>query len=147
MIGVGTPHGDDAAGLEVAGRLAGEPLPDDVQVLLRPHAGLELVDDLRDIDGAVIVDAVRTGGVPGSLLRVGVGSLARVARSSSHAFGVAEALRLADAIGLQPSLRLVGIEAATDFGARLSEPVRAALPAACRRVREELLALARHARG
>ena len=139
VIGVGSPHGDDAVGIAVAERLAGT-LPADVEILARDRPGLDLALDLRDADAVVIVDAVRAGeGPPGSVCRVAPDRLASRRELSSHALGVADALALAKALGtLPPRLGIVGIEAGTARGDALSSAVAAALPRACDEVRRAL---------
>jgi len=94
---------------------------------------LDLVDDLHDVDGVVIVDCDR---------------LARAQRGSSHAIGVAEALALASALGVRPArVRIVGIAVDAEAkGAILSLAVRAAVATACREVRAELRTLLRAGR-
>jgi hydrogenase maturation protease len=64
-------------------------------------------------------------------------------RVSTHAFGVAEAIELARALGqLPPALVVYGVEGATfEAGAGLSAAVAAAVPQVVAQVRQELLAL------
>jgi hydrogenase maturation protease len=150
VIGVGSPHGDDAAGLAVAERLAGR-LPADVEILARDRPGLDLVLDLRGADAVVIVDAVRGGeGPPGSVRRVAPDRLASRRELSTHALGVADALALAKALGsLPPRLGIVTVEAGDPPGDAhsdaLSHAVAAALHRACDEVRRTLRQLDREA--
>lgn len=104
-----------------------------MEVVARSSPGLDLVDDLHDVDGVVIVDCDR---------------LARAQRGSSHAIGVAEALALASALGVRPArVRIVGIAVDAEAkGAILSLAVRAAVATACREVRAELRTLLRAGR-
>jgi hydrogenase maturation protease len=153
VIGVGSPHGDDAVGLAVAERMAREELPPGVEVVARSRPGLDLLDDLRGVDGVVLVDAICGEGPPGAVRGVDPEQLAP-GRGSSHAQGVAEALSLAAALGCRPArLRIVGIdvgsEAGVSPGAPLSHAVRTAVAAACLRVHSELREMRRtpHAAG
>jgi hydrogenase maturation protease len=120
VIGVGNPwRGDDAAGLEVARRTGG------VQ-----HEGdcTRLLDAWEGHDDVVVVDAALSGAAPGTVHRVGA-PLPVTLRSSSHAFGVAEAVELARALGRLPrGLRVCAIEG-SDFalGPGLSPEVEAAV--------------------
>jgi hydrogenase maturation protease len=141
VIGVGSPDGDDAVGLAVAQQLASEGVPPDVEVVARSRPGLDLLEDLRAVDGVVLVDAL-CGGDPGAVLRIAVEQLA-AGRATSHAFGVAEALSLAAALDVRAApLRIVAIAvgngARANPGAPLSRAVRAAIGPACQRVRAEL---------
>jgi hydrogenase maturation protease len=66
IIGIGSPFGDDAVGLEVARRLAEAP-PPNCDVVAADRPGTDLIELLRDIQGAILVDAVRSGAPPGTL--------------------------------------------------------------------------------
>jgi hydrogenase maturation protease len=140
VIGVGSAQGDDGVGLAVARRLLAEALPADVEVVLRERPGLDLLDDLRAADAAVLVDALR-GAQPGRVRTLAPQELASGAHLSSHALGVGAALALADALGSRPPVRLVGIEIAGDRGEGLSPPPEGALAAACDGVRRALAEL------
>ncbi len=69
VAGVGNIFlGDDAFGVEVARRLAGEALPEEVDVGDFGIAGLHLAFQLSDgYDSAVLIDAAPRGGRPGDL--------------------------------------------------------------------------------
>lgn len=133
VIGVGTPHGDDAAGLLVA-RALREARPEGVDVSLC-ESPADLAGLLRPDRAVVLVDATRSGRRPGTVHRVAPEALCVEARGcSSHGFGVAEALALARALGRLPQrLYVVGIEGAEGEG-EPSPALRDALPAALRRV-------------
>lgn len=150
VIGVGTRAGDDAAGLAVAERLAQRALPEDVVVTTceRPLPDLlELFGALAPDEAAIVVDAFRSSGRPGSVRRLDADDVASGAGLSSHACGVGKVLGLADALGRRPRhLDIVGIAAAPGRpvpGATPSPAVAAALDEACRLVIE--LALRRRA--
>ncbi len=137
VIGVGSPHGDDAAGLCVAARV-GERLDarlrTSVRIVVRDRPGPDLVDDLSGADLAIVVDAMRTGGAPGCIAELAPAALAERASLSTHGFGVAHALRLAEALGRAPRrLRLLGIEVERLDG-ELSPCVEEAVEETCRRI-------------
>ncbi len=138
MIGVGTPFGDDAAGLLVAEDLAA----DGVEAVAcgRP---LELLDAFDGADAVVLVDATRSGRDPGTVHEPALGELREARPLSSHGLGVRQALELARALGRGPQrVAIVGVEAQATQGMELSAAVRAALPEAAARVRECCRALA-----
>jgi hydrogenase maturation protease len=105
-------------------------------------------------DGAdlvIVVDAVRSGAVPGTLHLVeldgaedggsaGAGAPAVSGATSTHGIGLAGVLRLARAVGQAPRrVVVVGIEGAEfGFGDGLSPQVAAAVPEAVRRVVETM---------
>ena len=143
VIGVGTRRGDDAAGLEAAGRLARGPLPPGVEVVTCERPAPDLVEALAGVDAAVVLDATRSGGPPGLVRRVALEEIRRAAALSSHGLGVGDALALAEALGHAPArLALLGIEAGDAEGEELSPAVRQGVEEAAARVRallEEML--------
>lgn len=148
VIGIGNVlTGDDAVGPTVVRMLeAAFEAPDDVLVLDAGTPGLDLTAYLADLEGVILVDSVRAKGAPGELRVYGLEELlarAPVLATSPHDPGLREALLHAQFMGVAPRVaRLVGvIPAAVETGIGLSAPVRAALPAALGRVREELAAL------
>jgi hydrogenase maturation protease len=131
VIGIGTARADDAAGLAVADLLAARALPDGVVALRCTRPLPDLLDALDGADAAVLVDAARTGGVPGSIRRLAPGELARQRSPSSHGLGVAQALALATALGRAPvRVEVVAIEAAQMECDALSPAVAASIGAA-----------------
>jgi hydrogenase maturation protease len=142
VIGLGSPFGDDAAGPAVVERLRAEGLPPGVEALIarRPDA---LVGALRGAEAAVLVDASLAGLPPGTVHEPEPAALAearlRSSPVSSHGFGAADALALAEALGRAPRrLAVVAVEAAAGTGDGLSAAVRAALPEAVHRVRTRI---------
>ena len=142
VIGIGSPHGDDAIGLCVAERLAREELPPDVVVVARDRPGLSLLDDLETAPAAVLVDALRSGKAAGVVRRIPPAALSGARLGSSHALRVAETLALAAALDRRlPPLRIVGVEIDNVTGVGLSAAVAAALGPACIAAREALAEL------
>jgi hydrogenase maturation protease len=148
VIGVGNAYrGDDGAGLAVVARLRGR-VPEGVDVVASEEEPTRLMDTWDGADSVVLVDTVASGGEPGELHRFDAsadGVPVRVFRSSTHAFGVGEAIELARALGTLPGQVLVyGIEGAA-FDARegLSAPVEAAVERLADAVLEELCTSAR----
>jgi hydrogenase maturation protease len=149
VIGVGNAYRrDDGVGLAVAARLGGR-VPAGVEVLGCELEPSRLIDAWQGADTALVVDAVRSGAEPGTLHRVDAGAgpvPASVFRSSStHAFGVGEAVELARALGTLPGrLVLYGIEGAEFVaGEGLTAEVQAAVEPAAQAVLEELEQLRR----
>ena len=139
-------RGDDAAGLEAV-QLWQIQHPDtaaQVQVELSELPGLALLDLLEGMDAAVLVDALNTSALPGTVLRLGPDELSIFTPDavSAHGWGVAESLQLGRS--LAPSLAkcrvtLIGI-VGEDFrlGADLSPQVRAAMKKAADMVEREI---------
>jgi hydrogenase maturation protease len=124
VIGLGNAfRGDDAAGLEVARRLGargfeGEPV--------------SLVEEWRDVDRLVLVDAMRSGAGPGAIRVLAAHEEPlppELRRASTHLLGVAEAVELARTLGRLPRETYVyAIEGERfDAGSGLSPAVTAAV--------------------
>lgn len=114
IIGIGSPFGADSCGLAAARRLEREP-PAGAQVVAVDRPGAALVDLLDGIDAAILIDAIRSGAPPGTVHDVDLREVLRSSPrpASSHDFGVAAAIHLAEALGkLPPRGRLLGIEIA-----------------------------------
>jgi hydrogenase maturation protease len=145
VIALGNPHaGDDGAALRAVVEL-----DDHAEVVRAGRPGPGLLELLSGNGAVVLVDVIRSGAAPGTVVSCPLDDLvdSAVATSSvsSHGFGPAEALRLGRALGrgLVPGC-FVGIEGACfEPGAGLSASVRAAMPELVRAVRAALA----HTRG
>ena len=111
IIGVGSPFGDDAAGLRAARRIAQDP-PPGIEVVLADRWGIALIELLRDASPAIVIDAVRSGGALGMIHDLDLGEVARLAgrRFTSHDASLPEALALAEALGHEVRGRFLGVE-------------------------------------
>jgi hydrogenase maturation protease len=143
VIGVGNPYrGDDAAGLAVAERLQ-QRVPDGVSVLPCEQEPTRIIDTWQGARAVVIADAVESGADPGTVHRVDASREpvpARVFRSSTHAFGVGDAVELSRALGRLPGRLVVyGVEG-SDFaaGAGLSPEVASAVDELVRAIAQDL---------
>jgi hydrogenase maturation protease len=131
IVAIGNPdRGDDGVGALVATRLAGR-LPPEVAVVARRGDMLSLIEDWAGIDAVVCIDAASPMGEPGRVERIDAvaGRLPRgVSFASSHAFGLAEAIALAGALGSLPGTVIVyAIEGACfEGGAAITPDVTAA---------------------
>ncbi len=118
IVGCGNPAaGDDSAGVEIVRRLSER---GDCGCDLRAETapGVELLDVFPLADVVLFVDAVTSGGAPGTLYLTSFPSKELEPRAlgslSSHGWGLAEVLKLAQALGRAiPRLFLLGIEAGT----------------------------------
>jgi hydrogenase maturation protease len=98
VAGIGNPdRGDDGVGPAVATRLRGK-VPPGVRVLERNGDVLALIEDWNGFFAVVVVDAAAPISRPGRVHRFdlkGQPLSGGLARSSTHGFGVAEAVELA----------------------------------------------------
>ena len=143
VIGVGNPYrGDDGLGLAVAERVRGR-LPAGVEVVECEQEPTRLLDAWDGADVAIVVDACASGAPAGTVHRFDVsgGRLPEhTFRSSTHAFGVGDAVELARALGRLPARVVVyGVEGeGFAAGAALSAPVGAAVEAVGAAIEAEL---------
>lgn len=129
VIGIGSERGDDAAGWAVL-----DLLPERIPTFRSDGEPARLIEAWRSGQEIVVVDAIRSGEVPGSIFifdateRELPWGMAR----SSHGLGLAEAVALGRAVAALPSrLWVIGIEGqAWDAGAGLSPAVARAVPRA-----------------
>ncbi|MGH9124169.1 MAG: hydrogenase maturation protease [Acidimicrobiales bacterium] len=141
IAGVGNVlRGDDAFGVEVARRLAAEPLPPDTRVVETGIGGVALVHELQDgWDALIVADAVARDRPPGTVMLIeldvfDIDQLTWRERSDfladMHLATPERALMLAQALGVLPARRfMVGCQPvdADAFGPGMSEPVQAAV--------------------
>lgn len=145
VIGIGNPdRGDDAAGLAVARRVRAAAPRCHVTVAELIGDQLALLDAWNGANDVYVIDAVCSGGAPGTVYRFdAVQQLdARFRHCGTHTFSLADVIELARALGRLPP-RLVGyaIEgAAFELGAGLSPEVAAAVEAVTGRLLAELKA-------
>ena len=143
IIGIGNLfRGDDAVGLLAARRLR-ERLDSSVEVLEAEGDGLALLDLMEGADQVMLIDAVKSGGHPGTTVRLDLSKESRWGRlvpCSTHAIGIAEAIDLARTLGRLPKrVMLYGIEIdSLESGAALSEPVRGGLDSIVEQVLKEI---------
>lgn len=134
---------DDGFGVEVARRLAGEALPEGVEVADFGIRGLHLAYDLLDggYETTILVDALPRGGEPGTvyLLEPDPADLEGATPLLADAHGMAPLQVFAhlEALGGRPGkLLVVGCEpASTDEGIGLTPPVERAVGEAVRLIR------------
>jgi hydrogenase maturation protease len=145
VIGIGNIfRGDDAAGLEAARRLRDLQLPG-VQILELDGDITTLGESWQGAAKVIVVDAATSRSEAGTIYRFTAHAepLPRklfATCCSCHAFGLAQQIEVARAVGqLPPCLIVYGIEG-KDFtlGATLSPEVAAAVPEVIRRVLEEI---------
>ena len=140
VIGVGNEwRGDDAIGLLVARDLEGRGVSGLCAVQSNGDAAA-LIELWKGWDRVYLVDAMRSGSPPGTVVRVPASASDLPSRSgyrSSHLLGVEDAVRLSRILDHAPSsLVIFGIEGRTF---ELGVPICAEVEAAGREVAREIL--------
>jgi hydrogenase maturation protease len=143
VIGVGNPYRhDDGAGLLVARRLKEQPLSHwDIREEL--GEGTVLMDLWKGAERVIVIDAVQSGAVPGTIHRFHANQDSlpvQMFRDSTHAFGLIEAVELSRVLKQLPSnLVIYGIEGETfEAGAGFSSAVLAAVDDLARKLPHEV---------
>jgi hydrogenase maturation protease len=138
VIGLGNPIlGDDGVGWRVAEQVSERLHDSDVDVICLSLGGLALMEYLAGYRRAIIIDAVSSGAMPGSLYRKTAREMDGLGvrhTASVHDMSLCSALALGRELGIDvpEEIQVVGVEAEPDFdfGEELSAPVAAAIPAA-----------------
>jgi hydrogenase maturation protease len=117
-------------------------VPAGVSLIDGGTSAMELLDDLEGVDLLIVLDAVRAGRVPGSLIRL-AGDEVPVffrAKLSPHQIGLADVLASLDLLGTPPRETVIfGVEPLSlETGLDLSMPVAACLPEMAHKVVDEL---------
>ncbi len=135
ILALGSPlRGDDGVGLAVLDALRRHPLPPHVVLVDGGTSGLELVLTMQGCQRVIAIDAAQMGALPGTWRRFTLDEVRLQARDphlggTLHYVGFAEALLLAEALGmLPPTIVMFGVQP-QELGWRqgLSEPVQAAV--------------------
>jgi hydrogenase maturation protease len=124
VIAIGSPFADDRMGWDVAEILCTSSLiaayGEQVAVAVCRSPASELIGLLANTDIAIVVDAVRFCGAPGTVYRLADihSSLSDVTFLSSHGMDIQAMLALADALESSPGMMIVyGIESRSDLEA------------------------------
>jgi hydrogenase maturation protease len=135
VIGIGNEfRGDDAVGLLAARDVEALHLPG-VRVVESRGDGARIMRMWKGISTVLLIDAVQSGSPPGTLHRLDASRHpvpAKFLCTSSHQFGVAEAIETSRALGELPSTVVV-------FGVEVEQCVAGTPPSLYSVVREPLL--------
>lgn len=134
---------DDGVGPRVIDYVAQQgQLPDDVELLDGGTLGLDLLPRLENVRRLIIVDAVETGQVPGTLVRLTGDEVPQALETklSPHQMGLKDLLAVARLMDQLPDeIILIGVQPASiEMVAELSPQVTACLPQLAAMVRREL---------
>lgn len=124
--------GDEGVGVEVAEQLLKHTLPPTVTVYPAGTPGLALLHLIEGFDKAVLIDAVKLNGEPGSVYRFPFDpSLFKSRRPfSMHDFDAVAALEMAIKAGVAPrEIVVIGVEPKNlELGMGLSREVKSSIP-------------------
>jgi hydrogenase maturation protease len=144
VLGLGNPIlRDDRVGLQVLEELEGVFLDSSVTLQTSTLAGINLLEILVGFDRAIIVDAIQTGGEPGSVYRLTPQHfIVRHALPHLHNMDFFKTLLLARNLipNMPKDVIIVGIEVgdALNFGENLTPEVERSIPSAVEQILEIL---------
>lgn len=134
VLGIGnTILSDEGVGVRAAEALqAAFELPADVEVIDGGTAGMELLGPLSDVDLLVVLDAVKNGQPPGTLVRL-AGDEVPVffrAKLSPHQISICDVLASLEFVGDRPKdMVLIGVEPASlELGLEMTPAIAARIP-------------------
>ena len=116
-------------------------LPENVEIMDGATAPLDILSLANDVDKLIIVDALKSGGVPGDICRLSLEDVEKYERSplSLHQLDLTQMLELCDRFGSRPHTVIIGVEPEEiDFGLELSHEVEAKVPQIIELVLEEI---------
>jgi len=127
VIGLGSPYGDDQVGWRVI-ELLRAIVPTQIDLVALDRPGAALVNWMQGVDHLVLVDALCSGAVPGSVVSLTPEDLATGSpRLSSHDLALSDTLRLAETLGQLPTrIDIYAIELGGLSDDKLSESVATA---------------------
>lgn len=122
IIGLGSPFGDDRVGWRVIELLQGR-LPAEISLVSLDRPGAALINWMQGVDNLVLIDALRSGAAPGSIVALTPDDLeTRSCRLTSHQLALSETVELAARLGHLPEqTRIYGIELDSFSNDELSE--------------------------
>lgn len=144
VLGIGNlVMSDDGAGVITVQKLQnGYRFPDAVEIMDGGTLGLDLLPKLEGRERLIVVDAVETGGMPGTCVRLAGEELpiALATKVSPHQMGLKDLLAVAELIGHRPGeMVLVGVQpGSVDMDTELTPAVAARIDELASMVLKEL---------
>jgi hydrogenase maturation protease len=155
VLGIGSPFGDDHLGWDVVKRLQQQPSlvhfsPRQLHLEYCDRPGMHLLELMRAAPTIFLIDAVKTGASIGTLHRLQNEDIETLSDTlSTHALGVAEAMKMGAALQLLPeNVVLYGIEIGDVHGQlTLTAPIKRAIKTLTAQIERDILSLLTPARG
>lgn len=104
VLGIGnTLKGDDGIGVVLVNRLQDKDIPGEIEFHEVGTSGMNILHYLKDLESAVIVDAIRTEGEPGDSVFFHPDEVdSDIEVRSTHDANLLEAIELSEAMGERP---------------------------------------------
>ncbi len=139
VVGIGNPNfKDDGVGLNIVEKLNG--LVDTVSLL---NISFQIIDSILGYDKAVIVDGVKSGTEPGSILEFNTDYWGDIYASGTHNLSIFEILRIGYSLfsdEMPKEIKIIGVEVedVETLSRQLSPSVEAAIPDVISKIKEYL---------
>lgn len=134
---------DEAVGVRAVEALErGWILPRNVGAIDGGTSGMELIEDLSDLDFLLVLDALKTGAAPGTLTRIAGDAIPVFFRGklSPHQIALPDVLASLELLGSMPKeIVILGVEfASLELGLEMTAPVAAQVPVLAALAADEL---------
>jgi len=131
---------DDGVGPRVVDELEKEELPGDVTLHGADISGMDLLKFLPEPGRAIIIDAAEMNSEPGTVKVFGLREIKKADfndRFSTHGMGLLDTLTLAENLGLDCEITIVGVQPAdTGYGLEMTDLMRERVPAIAEKVKQ-----------
>jgi hydrogenase maturation protease len=134
VLGIGnTILSDEAAGVRAVESLEQSfSLPDNVQVIDGGTSGMEMIDDLSDLDFLLVIDVVKTGAAPGTVVKIAGDGIPVFFRRklSPHQIALPDVLASLELLDTMPKeIVVLGVEPITlELGLEMTPTVAQTIP-------------------
>lgn len=132
IVGMGNLiYRDEGIGVHVIEEMKKVKLPDHVELLDIGTSTMDLISYLEGVEKLVIIDAMKAGGIPGTIYKCRPEDLlpAEEGPISLHEIGLLETLDMAKKKGLEIDAVVIGVEPKVfDWGMELSDEVKSKIP-------------------
>ena len=146
VLGIGnTILSDEAAGVRAVEALErAYRMPDDVLVIDGGTSGMEMIEDLSNLDFLIVLDVVKTGAAPGMVVKIAGDEIPVFFRHklSPHQIALPDVLASLELLDTMPKeIIVLGVEPITlELGMDMTPTVAAKVPALAEMAAAELLA-------
>jgi len=141
IVGMGNLlYRDEGIGVHVIQAMEKMELPGYIELLDIGTSTMDLISYLKEVKKLVVIDAMRTGGNPGTIYRCKPEDLLPKDEGpiSLHEIGLLETLNMAKKLGMKIDTVIIGVEPKVlDWGMELTEEIKIKIPAIIEAVLKE----------
>ena len=144
VLGIGnTILSDEAAGVRAVEELSRRyHLPDNVQAIDGGTSGMEMIEDLSELDFLIVIDVVKTGAAPGTLVKIAGDDIPVFFRRklSPHQIALPDVLASLELLDAMPrEIVVLGVEPVSlELGMEMTPTVAAKIEPLAERAATEL---------